>query len=295
MDLWQLYIFCKVVELKSFSKAGNDVHLSQPTVSSHIRALEDHFGCRLVDRLAKEVAPTRAGELLYRYAKKLIALRDETESALAEFQGNIRGRLVIGGSTIPGGHILPGIIGAFTRAYSDVSIALIIADTDKIIQETLAGDLELSVVGAQAGDRNIIQEKLIDDEMRLIVPRDHPWAAKTSIDLEMLAGEPFVAREKGSGTLKSIRKSFAQAGFDPTRLRVVAEMGSTQAVIQSIKAGLGVSILSTVAVTEYLAEGSFKALGVQGLNLRRSFFLTRHKYRSLSPLSQAFIEFIKTR
>jgi DNA-binding transcriptional LysR family regulator len=85
MDLWQLNIFCKVIELKNFSRAGNAVHLSQPTISSHIKDLEEHFDCRLIDRLSKEAIPTKAGELLYRYAKRMLALRDETETALAEY------------------------------------------------------------------------------------------------------------------------------------------------------------------------------------------------------------------
>ena len=295
MDLWQLHIFCKVVELKSFSRAGKDVHLSQPTVSSHIRILEEHFGCRLVDRLSKEVVPTRAGKLLYRYARKLVALRDETESALAEFQGRIRGRLVIGGSTIPGAYVLPQIIGGFSRVHSGVSVTMIIGDTEKIIADTVSGELELSVVGAQTGDRNILQEKLIEDDMCLIVPRGHPWAKRRKVSLKMLGSEPFVAREPGSGTLKSIRQSLERAGFDSGRLKVVAEMGSTQAVVQSVKSGLGISILSTIAVAESISAGSLKALRVDGLNLQRAFYLTRHKYRSLSPLSRAFIDFLKSR
>ena len=143
MDLWQLNIFCKVIELKGFSKAGNAVHLSQPTVSSHIKDLENHFECQLIDRLGKKAVPTKAGELLYRYAHKLIALRDEVESAMAEFHGNIKGRLVIGGSTIPGEYILPKHIGGFTMDYPRVSIALQIGDTENIIQDVLAGFLEL--------------------------------------------------------------------------------------------------------------------------------------------------------
>ena len=111
MDLWQLHIFTKVVELKSFSKAGAAIHLSQPTVSSHIKDLEDHFECRLIDRLGKEALPTKAGTLLYGYARKLLSLKGETETALAQFKGKTRGHLVVGGSTIPGGYILPLIIG----------------------------------------------------------------------------------------------------------------------------------------------------------------------------------------
>src|SRR5210317_422955 len=134
MDLWQLQIFCKVVDLKSFSRAGRAVHLSQPTVSSHIKDLEDHFDCRLIDRLAKEALPTKAGLLLYRYARRLISLRDETESAMAAFKGKVKGSLNLGGSTIPGAFVLPAIIAAFTACYPEVNISLSIADTRQTIE-----------------------------------------------------------------------------------------------------------------------------------------------------------------
>jgi DNA-binding transcriptional LysR family regulator len=293
MDLWQLHIFCKVVELKSFSKAGNTVHLSQPTVSSHIKELEDHFGCRLIDRLSKEAVPTKAGELLYNYARNLLALRDETESAMAEFHGKIKGRLLLGGSTIPGVHILPRVIGEFTAEYQDVTISLAIGDTEGIIRDTLSGILELGIVGAKSGDKMIRQEKLIEDEMRLIVPGDHKWAGRKRIDLTELAKEPFIIRERGSGTLKSIRHSLSRMNCTIEDLNVVAEMGSTGAVIQGIKNRVGISILSTIAVSEELEAGTLKALAVRGMNLKRSFYLTRHKDRSASPLCQAFINFLK--
>jgi DNA-binding transcriptional LysR family regulator len=293
MDLWQLNIFCKVVELKGFSKAGNAVHLSQPTVSSHIKDLENHFECQLIDRLGKKAVPTKAGELLYRYAHKLIALRDEAESAMAEFHGNIKGRLVIGGSTIPGEYILPKHIGAFTTDYPRVSISLKIGDTDKIIQDVLSGFLELGIVGAETSDKSIYQEKLIEDEMKLIVTADHKWAEKKSINPDSLYKEPFILRESGSGTLKSIKLSFKEKGISVEDLSVIAEMGSTEAVIQGIKSKVGVSILSTIAVTEELKAGTLKALTVSKLNLKRSFYLITHKHRSPSPLCKAFITFLK--
>ena len=293
MDLWQLNIFCKVIELKGFSKAGNAVHLSQPTVSSHIKDLENHFECQLIDRLGKKAVPTKAGELLYSYAHKLIALRDEAESAMAEFHGDIKGRLVIGGSTIPGEYILPKHIGAFTVDYPRVSISLKIGDTENIIQDVLAGFLELGIVGAETSDKRIYQEKLIEDEMKLIVTADHKWAEKKSIRPDLLYKEPFILRESGSGTLKSIKLSFKEKVGSIDDLNVVAEMGSTEAVIQGIKSKVGVSILSTIAVAEELKTGTLKALTVSRLNLKRSFYLITHKHRSPSPLCKAFIAFLK--
>ena len=293
MDLWQLNIFCKVVELKGFSKAAKAVHLSQPTISSHIKDLENHFECQLIDRLDKKAVPTKAGELLYNYACKLISLRDETETAMAEFQGKIKGRLFIGGSTIPGGYILPRLIGAFTKDYPEVTISLSIGDTDQIIQDILSGVLELGIVGAKTSDKKILQEKLIEDEMRLIVSADHKWSRKKSMNLTMMFQEPFIIRERGSGTLKSIQLSLLDKGYSSEDLNIIAEMGSTEAVIQGIKSKVGISILSTIAVAEELQAGTLKALTIKELNLKRSFYITRHRHRSASPLSKAFMEFLK--
>lgn len=293
MDLWQLNVFCKVVELKGFSKAGNAIHLSQPTISSHIKDLENHFECQLIDRLGKKAVPTKAGELLYHYAKKLIALRDETEAAMAEFQGRIKGRLMVGGSTIPGGYILPKSIGAFTAVYPEVTISLIIGDTDQIIQDVLNGSSELGIVGAETSNKNIYQEKLIEDEMRLIVTGDHKWAGNKDISLDLMFKEPFIVRERGSGTLKSIKLSLKEKGYSSENLNVIAEMGSTEAVIQGIKSKVGVSILSTIAVLEELKAGTLKALTINELNLKRSFYLITHKQRSPSPVCNAFIKFLK--
>jgi DNA-binding transcriptional LysR family regulator len=293
MDLWQLQVFCKVVEEKSFSRAGKRIRLSQPTISSHIKELETHFGCRLIDRLAREALPTRAGELLYTYARRLITLRDEAESAMADFQGKMKGTLAVGGSTIPGGYLLPKKLGAFTKNYPEIRISLTIAGTETIISGILKGDLEIGIVGAQAATPQVAQEQLIDDEMLLIIPAGHPWSGRRSVTLNMLRKEPFIAREQGSGTLKSIELSLGKAGGSLEELNTTLRMGSTVSVVQAIKGGAGVSILSKVAVSEDLETGRLAALRIEGVDLRRSFYLTRLKHRSVSPIGRAFIEFLE--
>jgi DNA-binding transcriptional LysR family regulator len=293
MDLWQLHIFCRVVECKSFSKAAADVHLSQPTISSHIKDLEQHFGCPLIDRLSKEAVPTQAGRLLHGYARRLLALREETETAIFRHQGRLQGLLVIGGSTIPGGYLLPRVIGKFKAQYPHVRLSLIIEDTQQIIAGILEGALEFGVVGAESREKNLLQERLIDDEMALIVPSGHPLKSKKKIMLASLLTEPFIVRERGSGTRKSIQESLMQLGHSVEELNIVAEMGSTEAIRQGIRDGIGVSILSTLAVADDLKSGALKALTIEGLNLTRSFFITRHRQRSLSPLGSAFLECLK--
>lgn len=293
MDLWQLHIFCNVVELKSFSKAGVAIHLSQPTVSSHIKDLEEHFDCRLIDRLGKEALPTKAGDLLYKYAKNLLSLRDETETALAQFKGKTKGHLVIGGSTIPGGYILPQVIGDFINKYPEVTLALEISDTGKITESILNGAMEVAIVGAKSSNKNLFQVPIIEDSMRLIIHSDHKWNHRNTISPDMLKDEPFIAREQGSGTLKSLQLRLSDSGFDPSGLKIVATMGNTAAVCQGIKSKVGVSIMSPKAVEDELKAGTLKALALEGVNLSRYFYLTMHKARTPSPLCTTFIDFLK--
>ncbi|MDJ0912087.1 MAG: selenium metabolism-associated LysR family transcriptional regulator [Desulfobacterales bacterium] len=293
MDLWQLNIFCKVVELRSFSKAGKIVHLSQPTISSHIKDLENHFGCRLIDRLARAAIPTKAGELLYGYARRLTKLKNDMETALSDFQGLIKGHLLIGGSTIPGVYFLPRIIGVFTTRFPEVSISLKISDTDGVINHILAGELEIGVVGSKTKDKHILQHRLMEDEMRLIVPATHKWVEKKQVDLKMLCSEPFIIREKGSGTRKSMVQKLGQKGVALNSLNIIAEMGSTEAVCQGIKNGVGISILSVIAVAEELNSGKLKAIDLKGIKFIRHFYLTHHSRRSISPLAMTFADFLR--
>lgn len=292
MDLWQLKIFCKVIELKSFSKAGHAVHLSQPTVSSHIKDLEMYFGTKLVDRLARQTLPTKAGELLYGYAHQLMTLQKTTEAAMAEFTGQIKGKLIIGGSTIPGGYLLPQIIGKFSKSYPDVNIRLVVADTSEVINMTLAGRIEMGIVGALNSDKQIDQKPLTRDNLCLVVPKEHPWAQRKQVSMDELMEAPFVVREQGSGTLRWLQLMLQKHGRSISDLRVVAEMGSTEAVRQAIKNGLGVSILSAIAVADEVKSGQLKPLLIAGVDLKRKFYLTTHKHRTLSPLCHAFIDFL---
>jgi DNA-binding transcriptional LysR family regulator len=293
MDLWQLHIFVSVIEHKSFSKASSAINLSQSTVSSHIKELEDHFQCQLLDRLGKITEPTKAGDILYQYAKKLLTLRDQAESALHDFLGRTKGKLFIGGSTIPSGYIIPKLVGPFSKQFPDISIELTVSDTLQIVQKIIKGKIELGIVGAKINDPGISQEKLLKDEMKLIVPANHKWAKKTSVDCSMLFEETFIAREKGSGTWQSILKAMDDAGFDSKKLNTCITMGNTISVIQSILNHVGISILSTIAVQDDINNGRLKALSVKGLDLNRFFYLTLPAKRTLSPICKKFIEFAR--
>ena len=294
MDLWRLKVFRAVVDQGSFSKAARSIHLSQPTVSSHIKDVEAHYGCRLLDRFEKKVVPTRAGELLYQYAGRLLTIYEETEAALAATQGVVRGRLAIGGSTIPSVYFLPEVIGRFSKDYPDVCVALKTGDTRQITNEVTEGLLELGVVGARSTDKRLVQKKIMDDELRVIVPAAHPWAGRRRIGLDDLVRAPFIIRERGSGTLTAIEEKLAKAGLSSRGLNIVAELGGTEAVIQGVRHGIGVSIVSLLAVRQAEAAGLIRTVAVTGLALTREFYAIRRKGRTETPAGGAFRRMVET-
>lgn len=293
MNLWQLKILVSVIEHKSFSKASETINLSQPTVSSHIKELENYFNCPLLDRLGKITVPTRAGEILYQHAKEILALSQKAEASIQDFLGNFKGGLFVGGSTIPSGYVFPKIIGSFSKQFPGIHIEMTSGDTIGIIQEIKKGKIDIGIVGAKTDDPLILQEEFITDEMRLIVPFDHKWAKKSSVKCLELFSETFIKREKGSGTWQSILKSMEQAGFDPKDLKTPITMGNTVSVIQGIIHHVGISILSTIAVQDDIDKGRLKSLCVKDLNLSRFFYLTTSTKRSMSPISKKFIEFAR--
>ncbi|MGA7875211.1 MAG: selenium metabolism-associated LysR family transcriptional regulator [Desulfoferrobacter sp.] len=295
MDIHRLEVFCRVVELQSFTKAADAVCLTQPTVSEHVRALEDMLGEKLVDRLGREVLPTPAGKILYQYGRKIIQLRDEAVQALEKYKGNLSGHLLIGASTIPGTYILPTFIGSFKSNHPSIQITVEISSSTEIVERVLRNDLEAGLVGAKWQDRRIVLEEVFSDELILAAFPDHPWAGRKSINVDELSGQAFILREKGSGTRMVMSDALQEHGFDLSKLYVVAEMGSTEAVRQAIKARIGVSILSYHSIAEDLQRKTLVALPIKDVRIFRSFYLVQRKNRQTSPLCTAFLDYLRDR
>lgn len=292
-DLRHLEVFRKVVELRSFSKAADAVFLAQASVSERIATLESMIGTRLLDRLGRQVVPTKAGEILYKHAIKLLDMKRTACLEMQDFLGVKQGELHIGGSTIPGEYILPRLIERFRENYPLIQVTLAIADTSAIEARVLEGELELAVVGSKSPHGSLERHELWKDELFLAIPATHRLAKKREVSIEELSEEPFILRESGSGTLKIIEDYLQRSkskGMDS--FHVVARFGSSTAVKEGIKAGLGVSILSSRALDTELKAGILKVLRVKGLPMSREFYLIRDKRRTASPLCQAMLEFL---
>lgn len=293
LDLRQVEVFYYVAKLRSFSKAAEALLLTQPTISGHIKTLESSLCLLLFDRMGREVTLTQAGEVLYGYARRLLSLKTSAVQALQVLQGGMSGELLIGGSSIPGQYVLPPLLGQFKRQYPDITVMLSITDTMDIVERIIRGDLELGIVGAEVEHAQVLYERLMADELVLAVAADHAWGAPGTVPLAALASEPFIQRERGSGSRLVMEQTLQQHGFEPSALRTVAEMGSTEAIKQGIKAGLGVSILSRIALTDELRAGSVRVVEIEGITLQRHFYLIRHRGRTLSPLCQTFERFLR--
>jgi DNA-binding transcriptional LysR family regulator len=295
MDLRRLEIFVKVAELGSFSRAAEALFLTQPTVSEHVRALEDSLGVQLLDRLGRSTTPTRAGTLLLGYARRMLALSREAAQAIEQFQGRMNGELTLGGSTIPGEYVVPELIGGFRGKYPDVRVSLLIGSSREVQSWVEDGRVEIGVVGAAPAARILEGRQLMADELVVVVGAEHPWAGRVEVSLDDLKAEPLILRERGSGSRETFERALESAGLDLGVFRVVGEIASTQAIKQAVRAGVGVSLISRRAVVDECRAGLLACVKIRDLTLSRAFYLMTHRDRSRSPLAQAFLTFLESR
>jgi DNA-binding transcriptional LysR family regulator len=292
MDMRQLEVLVHVLEMRSFSRAAEALGLTQSTVSEHMRLLEEATGTRLFDRLGRETVPTRAGELLYGYARRILDIRSEARQAIEQFLGRVSGVLKVGASTIPGEYVLPPLIGRYREKHPQVTIALRIGDSRGIIEAVVAGQVELGVVGARPEHRSVDAIVLMPDELVVAVPPNHAWFGRREVTLDELKPEPLIVREGGSGSREALETALGEVGPGLSGLRVIAELGSTSAVKQAVKAGVGISIISKRAVEEDCEHGFLGCVRIKDLRVTRHFYIVTHAHRSRSPLCQTFLDFL---
>ena len=296
LDLHKLEVFYWVAELKSFSEAAQRLSLKQPTVSAHIQELEKTLAGKLFYRIPGKVTLTALGLLLVEQARNLLAFKRETVAKIEQFHGTLNGELWIGGSNIPGEYLLPQKLGAFIRKHLRVKPILRIGDSAGIVDEVLDGKVEIGFVGFKNADSRLSFDKIWQDEMVLTVPAEHPWSRRKFVQLSDLRSEHFISREHGSGTLDSFRHLVTRGRRSADQLITVAmELGSTAAVKEALISGFGISILSGVSVKRELDEGLLVAIPIRGLKMTRDFYEVCYKGRPLSPVAQAFREFLKSK
>jgi DNA-binding transcriptional LysR family regulator len=289
MELKYIEIFCAVVELKSFSKAAQALHLTQPTVSIHIKALEEEFSTKLLDRLGRTILPTQDGEILYRYAREIMNLKENARLAMQRVSGAVSGNLTIGASTIPGEYIVPQLLAQFKKTYPGVFPTLKIGDSNDIYESVLAGEVDLGIIGTPVKDRNIVIRKFLDDELLLVAP---PGCKASVLHKDAMRKIPLLVRETGSGSRASIEEYLKRLGLATDALNIVAEIGSSQALVQAVKSGMGMAFLSSLCVAGEIKRGTLKSVKLKGAAITRNFHIITHRLRFNTRTCAAFVDFL---
>ncbi|WP_432664129.1 selenium metabolism-associated LysR family transcriptional regulator [Wukongibacter baidiensis] len=292
MDFRQLETFVSVVKLKSFSKAAESLYLTQPTVSNHISNLEKELNTVLVNRTNKNITLTNAGSLLYEYAIEIINKRDNAIFSLNQFEGKIEGILEISSSTIPEQYFLPKLLKKFNSIYPDVKYNLRKHDTGEVIANILSGKIDFGIVGAMKESKQLEYIDILDDNIVLAAPIKDKYIGIDSITIDQLLTYPLILREKGSGTRNIVEDTLSNHNYSVDNLNIVAYIENTETIKECVKNGLGITFISSKAITSDVENNSIKTISVEGLDFKRKFYFVYHKNRALSPLAETFKKFV---
>ena len=282
-----LKVFVAVYKNRSFTKAAELLHTSQPTVSEHIHNLESRLDCRLFDRLGRSILPTLEAQLLYPRALAILEDLRKLEDEVSATGKGVAGELIIGASTIPGEYIIPRLASSFKARYPGVSFEIRIGDSAGIVDSVADNDLLIGIVGARLPSRKVNYQTFIEDELVLVAAADTD--IPDTIEVTGLTALPFLMREEGSGTRRNIEAFLARKDLGIEHLKICATLGSSTAIKESVKAGLGVSIISRLAMQDELQSGLVKEIRIKGLMMKRSFYIISAPKRSLPNHYRLFL------
>jgi DNA-binding transcriptional LysR family regulator len=269
IESFRLIVFRVVAERLSFTQAADVLHLTQPAVTSQIKALETELGLRLLERAAGGVHLTPAGEHLYRFAIEMGERARQTWRELGALSGEQLGNLSLGASTTIAQYLLPRLLSQFLHLHPRVDITVVGANTAQIVGYLLGRRIQLGLIEGPPGRNDIKTEKFVDDEIVMIVAAGHPFASGSGApDVDHLRHEPWLVREPGSGTRRVVEEALRKVGLGPRDIRIAMELDSTEAIKSAVEAGLGIGFVSRWALRP--AESpSIRAIRIQGLEIKR--------------------------
>lgn len=289
----KLKVFCAVAETKSFSKASEIIHLTQPAVSLQIQALEELYETKLFDRSSTTITLTPAGEILYRYAKEILSLYASAAREIGELTGLVKGSISLGASTTIGNHVLPTVLAEFRQNYPKIRVRLFVGNTRRIIELLNASTIDLGIVEGDVTRQKLKVERLLQDELVVIVSPQHPWAKKKEVSIFEVTKEPFIMREEGSGTRQIIEKYLSRHGLGINDLKITMMLGSTEGIKEAVESGIGISIISRWAARKENRYGALKLLSIKEERLYRDFSLISPKNAIMSHAVSEFLDYVK--
>jgi DNA-binding transcriptional LysR family regulator len=287
-----LLIFHKVAEKQHFTRAAEELFISQPAVSKQIHELEQALGLPLFNHIGRKVYLTEAGQLLYEYASRIFTLSNEAESTLQELAGLKRGRLAIGASMTIGSYLLPQLLGRFRTLYPGIELGVDIANAEEVQEKLLENQIEIGLIESPLTHPEVIKKEWQQDELVLIDSVEQPFVRQATLTLEQLldANPHFILRERGSGTRVVLEQALENLGLKP--VKPFLEMNNLEAIKRTVSAGLGISFISEHTVQVEIKAGLLKRVPLSDFKLMRSLYLIYVKSKRLSRAAQAFIKLL---
>jgi len=288
--LQQLRLFEAVARHKSFTRAAEEIHLSQPAVSIQVKRLEENVGLPLFEHVGKRITLTEAGRELYGASKDILRRLAEVDMALDSLSGEVAGTLRVTAVT-SAKYFLPHLLGAFIRRYPDVEPKLMVANRASLLERVADNEDDLYVMGHVPEKLDVAEYPFLENVISVVASPDHPLANKRKISLKRLTEERFLVRESGSGNRKVVEEFFQENGL---AIHPYMELGSAEAIKQGVMAGLGISALSLHNLRLEISAGQIVVLKVEGFPLRRSWNVIHRNGKKLSPAAVSFVEFLQT-
>jgi DNA-binding transcriptional LysR family regulator len=292
VDIQRLKSFLHAAEYLSFSEAAKQLHITQPTISHHIKMLETELGVELFDRSTSRLRLTEAGRSLLPWTRKLIQDSRELQEMASSLQDGVVGHLRIACSTTAGKYILPQLAARFSKRHPGVRVTILACNPERAIPQVLDGEASLGVISYEPQDDRLESQVFFEDSITLIVPADHRWAFRRSIEAEDLLPEPIILRENTSGTRRVMLSELAKHDIGMDDLNIFMELGNAEAIVRTVAAGYGVSFVSTLASACPLDRGNVVNIHVDGLELKRTIYMIRNRMESSGRPQEAFWGFI---
>lgn len=293
MDFKQLESFVSVVNYKSFSKAADHLYTSQPTISTHVRQLEEECHSRLIIRTTKSLEITPRGWELYKAAMDILSIRNKL---LEQWTTESKKIIHVGVSTIPSSYILPEVLPKFGEIHPDVYFNVTQNNSQDIINDMIEGKYDIGIVGMETTHKLLSCEPFYEDKMVLITPVNETYLdvdSETILSPEFLSNAPILLREQGSGTKKSIDSFWESLGIHEDSLNVVARINDQESIKNMVASGLGISLISEKASQNFVNEKRLLSFELPNPQASRSLYLITHKNYILKPYIEAFLSFMK--
>lgn len=295
MNFRQLEVFVSIVKFHSFSKAAEELYLTQPTVSAHISALEEEMGVQLIVRSTKAVYPSPAGAILYEYANNLLMMRDRTYYAMKNYPDMLTTTLEMAASTVPAEYVLPGLIAEFNRQYPQVLFSIREADSEHVIRKVITDEVMLGFTGTTLDDDKCEFTQIAEDRLVIVAPNNEEYRAlpKDGFPTETLRTAPIILRMLGSGTRKEADSYLINCGLNPSELHTVAYFDSIESIKQGVRCGMGISIMSEISVADLENQGEVLIFRNENPFMHRHLYCVYKKSRQLPPSAELFVKFLK--